>query len=159
MPLSKGFFALSLVSIAVLAGCGQQSETRETTANTTADTAAVAPVAPPTEPAMAGMPQWLAELRQEESAMGESVEQGRVGEVHDRAVKLQTIMKQIGQNPGSATPEQQQQLGEHLIAADRLVNELHDAGDAGDLTKTKAKFQEFQTHLRAIEGVFGVPTP
>ena len=140
--------AVSLVLLAGLAGCGPQRETAETTADTTA-------AAPP--PATGtGAPAWVAQVRQGEAELGQIVEQGRLNEVHDQALKLQTALKQIADQ---ATPEQRQQLTEHLAAADRLADELHDAADAGDLTKTKAKYQEFKTHLRAIEGVFGVTAP
>lgn len=142
--------AASVGLLVVLAGCGQRRETAETTADTTA----VAPVTPPATEA--GGPAWVAQVRQGEAELGQIVEQGRLNEVHDQALKLQTTLKQIADQ---ATPEQRQQLTEHLAAADRLADELHDAADAGDLTKTKAKFQEFKTHLRAIEGVFGVTAP
>lgn len=141
--------AVSLVLLAVMAGCGQRE-----TAQMTADTTAVAPVTPPATET--GAPAWVAQVRQSEAELGQIVEQGRLNEVHDQALKLQATMKQIADQ---ATPEQRQQLTEHLAAADRLADELHDAADAGDLTKTKAKFQEFKTHLRAIEGVFGVTAP
>ena len=139
--------AVSLVLLAALWGCGQKRETAETTSDTTA----VAPVTPPSTET--GGPAWVAQVQQGEAELGQIVEQGRLNEVHDQALKLQTTLKQIADQ---ATPEQRQQLTEHLAAAGRLADELHDAADAGDLTKTKAKFQEFKTHLRAIEGVFGV---
>lgn len=143
-------YAVSVALLAVLVGCGQQRETAETTADTTA----AAPVTPPATET--GGPAWVAEARQGEAELEQMVEQGRLNEVHDQALKLQTTLKQISDQ---ATPEQRQLLTEHLAAADRLADELHDAADAGDLTKTKAKFQEFKTHLRAIEGVFGVTAP
>ena len=143
-------YAVSVALLAVLAGCGQQRETAETTADTTA----AAPVTPPATET--GGPAWVAQARQGEAELEQMVEQGRLNEVHDQALKLQATLKQI---PDQATPEQRQQLTEHLAAADRLADELHDASDAGDLTKAKAKFQEFKTHLRAIEGVFGVTAP
>lgn len=142
--------AVSLGVLVVLAGCGQRRETAETTTDTTA----VAPVTP--QATETGGPAWVAQVRQGEAELGQIVEQGRLNEVHDQALKLQTTLKQIADQ---ATPEQRQQLTEHLVAADRLADQLHDAADAGDLTKTKAKFQEFKTHLRAIEGVFGVTAP
>lgn len=142
--------AASVVLLAVLVGCGQQRERAETTADTTT----VAPVTPPATET--GGPAWVVQVRQGEAELGQIVDQGRLNEVHDQAVKLQTTLKQIADQ---ATPEQRQQLTEHIAAADRLADELHDAADAGDLTKTKAKFQEFKTHLRAIEGVFGVTAP
>lgn len=142
--------AASLLLLAVLAGCGQRRETAETTADTTA----VAPVTPPA--AETGAPAWVIQVRQGEAELGQIVEQGRLNEVHDQALKLQATLKQIADQ---ATPEQSQQLTEHLAAANRLADEFHGAADAGDLTKTKTKFQEFKTHLRAIEGVFGVTAP
>jgi hypothetical protein len=142
--------AVTFVSLALLSGCGGSREASQTV---TSDTAAVTPAVPPPD---ASVPAWVAEVRQGEAQLGQTVEEGRLGEVHDQAVKLQGLLKQISGQAGSLTPEQRHQLTDHLAAADRLVDELHDAGDAGDLTKAKAKFQEFQTHVRAIEGVFGV---
>lgn len=140
---------VTLVSIALLSGCGRSPENQ----TATGDTATVTPVVPAPD---ASVPAWVAEVRQGEAQLGQIVEQGRLGEVHDQAVKLQGMLKQVSGQAGSLTPEQRQQLTDHLAAADRLVDELHDAGDAGDLSKTKTKFHEFKTHLRAIEDVFGV---
>ena len=142
--------AVSVALLAVLVGCGQQRETAETTADTTA----AAPVTPPATET--GGPAWVAQARQGEAELEQMVVEGRLNEVHDQALKLQATLKQISDQ---ATPEQRQQLTEHLAAADRLADELHDAADAGDLTKAKARLQEFKTHLRAIEGVFGVTAP
>lgn len=142
--------AMSLGLLAVLVGCGQRHETAETTTDTTA----AAPVTPPATET--GGHAWVAQVRQGEAELGQIVEQGRLNEVHEQVLKLQATLKQIADQ---ATPEQRQQLTEHLAAADRLADELHDAADAGDLTKTKGKFQEFKTHLRAIESVFGVTAP
>ena len=141
----------ALFVLALLAGCGggQQREAVETPA----DTAAMAPAMPTSE---TGVPNWMAELRQGEAALAQSVEQGRLGEVHDQAMNIQSRLKQVADQ---ASPDQRQQLTEHVAAADRLAGELHDAADAGDLTMAKAKLQEFKTHLRAIEGVFGVAAP
>ena len=149
MQSLKAVCVAGLTVLAVL-GCGQRNET----AQTTSETQTAPPVTtPPTE---TGAPAWVAQVRQCETELGQIVEQGRLNEVHDQALKLQATLKGIADQ---ATPEQRQQLTDHLAAADRLADELHDAADAGDLTKTKAKYQEFKTHLRAIEGVFGVPAP
>ena len=145
----KAVCATGLVIVAVASGCGQQRQASETTQDTTA-------VAPLTPPASVPVTPGMAQLQQGEAQLDQIVEQGRLNEVHDQAGKIQATLKQVADQ---ATPEQRQQLTEHLAAANRLADELHDAADAGDLTKTKAKLQEFKTHLRAIEGVFGVTTP
>ena len=152
MPISKGLVALTIASIALLSGCGQTRQTSETST----ETPAAVPAVPSPEPTASG---WVAELHQEEAALAHMVEEGRLGEVHGQAVKLQAVLTRIGEQAKELTPAQQQQLNEHIRGANVLVDEIHDAGDAGDLTKIKAKHQEFQTHLRAIEGVFGVATP
>ena len=156
MNAPRNWILLGLAMLTLLGGCGRNQQTSETATDTTA--LAPPPVSTP-EPTASGAPAWVAELRHGEAALGQIVEQGRLGEVHDQAAKLQTQLKQVAAQGTSLTAEQKQQLDEHLAAADRLVDELHDAGDAGDLTKTKAKFQEFQTHLRAVESVFGVANP
>ena len=145
--------AAIFVSLVLLSGCGGSREASQTA---TSDTAAVAPAVPPPD---ASVPAWVSEVRQGEARLGQTVEDGRLGEVHDQAHKLQGLLKQVSNQAGSLTPEQRRQLTDHLAAADRLVDELHDAGDSGDLTKTRTKFQEFQTHLRSSEGVFGVTAP
>lgn len=155
MKSPRKWIALSFAALVLVAGCGRNQQTSETATDTTA---LPPPVTTP-EPTSSGEPAWVAELRQGEAALGQIVEQGRLGEVHGQAVKLQTLLKQVAAQGSNLTPEQKQQLDGHLAAADQVVDQLHDAGDAGDLTQTKAKFQEFQTHLRAVEGVFGVPTP
>ena len=155
MHFPKGSYWLAFAVIAVVAGCGQKQETSQTTAD--APPAATAVPAP--EPTATDAPAWVAELRQKERALGQSIDQAQLGNVHDQAVELNALLKPVSEQAGSLGPDQHQQLNEHLSAATRLADELHSAGDAGDLTKAKAKFLEFQTHLRAIEGVFGVATP
>ncbi len=152
MHSAKVFLAVSFVAIGLLTGCSQRSETSQATADTTA-------VAPYTPQAEAGLPDWVGQIRQGETELGQMVEQGRLSEVHAQAGKLQGALKQVSELAASLTPDLRQQVTGHVAAADRLVAELHDAGDAGDLTKAKAKFREFQTHLRAIEGVYGVIAP
>lgn len=155
MSISKKLVALTIVSIALLSGCGQTRQTSQTAT----ETPSAVPVVPSSEPTATGTPAWIAELQREETALGQMVEQGRLGEVHGQAEKLQALLIRIEKPATDLTPAQQQQLDEHIRASGALVNEIHNAGDAGDLTKVKAKHQEFQTHLRAIEGVFGVATP
>jgi hypothetical protein len=155
MHSSERLFAVAFTALALIAGCGQKQETSQTSIDTTA----VAPAMPPPEAMPSGTPAWVAQIRQGEAELGRTVEEGRLGEVHDQAVKLQGLLKEVSAQAGSLAPDQQQQLNGHVSAAGRVVDELHDAGDAGDLTKTRAKFQEFQTYLRAIEGLFGVAAP
>ena len=155
MNSPRKWIALSFAALALVAGCSRNQQTSETATDTTA---AAPPVSTP-EPSSTGSPAWVAELHQDEAALAQIVEQGRLKEVHDQALKFEDVLKQATAQASSLTPEQQQQLNEHVSSANRLADELHDAADAGDLTKTKAKFQEFQTHLRAVEGVFGVATP
>ncbi len=155
MHFPKGYFALAFMAIALVAGCSQK---QETTPSTT-DTPPAATAVPAPEPAAAGAPTWVAQLRQKEMALGQSIDQGKLGDVHDQSVELNTLLKPVSEQAASLRADQQQQLNEHLSAATRKADELHAAGDAGDLTKAKAKFIELQTHLRAIEGVFGVATP
>jgi hypothetical protein len=145
--------AVLVLSLGLIGGCGQGS-----TENTSTETAAPPPSSVPS-PVVAGVPAWATELRQGEAQLGQTIEQGRLGEVHDQAVRLQGMLQQVVAQAGTLDATQQQTLQEHTTAADRLVDELHDAGDSGDLTTTRTKFQEFQTHLRAIESVFGVPAP
>ena len=140
-------------TLALLAGCSPKTDTTRT-ADTTpapAETTAAAPATP------AGAPAWVAGVRQGEAALKETIEQGRLAEVHDRAHAIQDALAAV--EPGALDAAGQQQLQEHIAAAKRLVDELHNAGDAGDLSGTRAKFEEFQTHVRAIEGLFGVAAP
>ena len=155
MHFSKGYSALALVLIVLVAGCGQQ---QESSSSTTEAPPASTP-APSPEPTAAGVPPWVAALRQKEMALRQSIDQGQLGNLHDQSVELNALLKPVSEQAGTLAADQQQQLNEHLSAATRLADELHSAGDAGDLTKAKAKFMEFQTHLRAIEGVFGVAAP
>lgn len=156
MPIAKGLVALTITSIALLLmGCGQTRQTSQTST----ETPATVPAVPSPDPTASGSPAWVAELQQEEAALADMVEAGRLSEVHGQAVKLQAVLTRIREQAKELTPAQQQLLNEHMGGANVLVDEIHEAGDAGDLTKIKAKHQEFQTHLRAIKGVFGVATP
>lgn len=147
---------IGLTVIAVVAGCEQNQQSGQTS-----QTETPAQTAPPaTTPAPdAATPAWVTQVRQGESQLVTSVEQGRLAEVHDQAVKLEAVLQQVSDQAGSLSADQRQQVTEHIAGAKQLVNELHDAADAGDLTKAKSKLEEFRTHLRAIEGVFGVAAP
>lgn len=136
-------------TLVALTGCGAERETASPPPP--ADT-----TAPATAAADPGTPEWLAELRAEEAALVAAIEQGRLGQVHDLAHRIQSALKAAAQ---SGTPEQRAALAPHLAAADRLTDQLHRAADAGDLTTTKARLTELRTHLRAIEGVLGVAAP
>ncbi len=145
---------MALATAALVGGCGQNRQTEQSgQVEAPVETAAPAPTLDASTPA------WVTQVRQGETELSQAVEQGRLGEVHDQAVKLGGVLKQVADQAGNLSPDQRQQLNEHLAAANRLVGEMHDAADAGDLTKSQGKLQEFRTHLRAIEGVFGVAAP
>jgi predicted outer membrane protein len=150
-------FLIAGVALALLAGCGQKSDTSSTTETSSAPAETTA--AAPSMEAPAGAPAWVAGVRQSEAALKATIEQGRLAEVHDRAHEIETALATVGEQSTSLGAEQQQQFNDHLAAAKRLVDELHNAADGGDLSTTRAKFEEFSTHVRAIEGLFGVPTP
>ncbi len=155
MQVSNRILALAFASLALVAGCGQDRQTQQTSTETPAP---VTDVSAPESTTTTG-PAWVADLLRSEAALGETVDQGRLAEVHDKAMGLQSLLKQVAEQVTTLAPEQQQMLKEHLDGSSRLMDELHDAGDAGDLTKAKAKFLEFQTHMRAIEGAFGAARP
>lgn len=135
-------------TLVALAGCGAE---RETASPPPPDTMASAPAA-----ADPGVPEWLAELRAEEAGLVAAIEQGRLGQVHDLAHRIQSALKAAAQ---SGTSEQRAALAPHVADADRLTDQLHHAADAGDLSTTRARLTELRTHLRAIEGILGVPAP
>lgn len=151
MLSSRCLVVAAAMSLGVLAGCGSNREA----AQPAVDTTAVEPVRPPG----AESPSWLAEVRQRESELERIIEQGQLAQVHGQAEKIQALLKQVAAQSSDLSEDRRQQVATHLGAAGRLVDELHDAGDAGDLTTTRAKFQEFQTHVRALEGAFGVSQP
>ena len=144
-------------ALALIAGCGSNTKTSSTTDTSPAPVETTA--AAPSLEAPAGAPAWVASVRQGEAALRETIEQGRLAEVHDRAHALEEALTDAGNQASALSAEQQQQFNDHLAAAKRLVDELHNAGDSGDLSGTRAKFEEFTTHIRAIESLFGVPTP
>lgn len=156
MRLLPRLASLTLLSAAavVLAGCGRATNDE----TTTVDTLAAAP--PAAQPApLDGAPAWVAEVRQREAQLAAIVEEGRLGEVHDQAHAIQGTLETVSAQTGTLAADQQERLAGHVGEARRLVDELHNAGDAGDLTQTRAKFEEFRVHLRAIEGLFGVAAP
>lgn len=148
---------IGLAAVAVIAGCGGQNRETEQTSQTETPAQTAPPAATPAPDA--STPTWVTQLRQGEAQLVTTVEQGRLGEVHDQAVKLGAVLKQVSDQAGNLSADQRQQLTQHIAGANKLVDELHDAADASDLTKTKSKLEEFRTHLRAIEGVFGVAAP
>ena len=148
---SRSLYAAAVMTLVVLTGCGSNRETAQSAVDT--------PAVESTPPPQTAGPSWLAEVRQHEAELGGSVEQGRLSEVHDHAEKISALLKQAADPSSGLTEDQRLQIRPHLDAAGRLTDELHHAGDAGDLTLTRTKFQEFQTHLRAIEGVFGITQP
>lgn len=148
---SRSLLAATVMTLVVLTGCGSNREA----AQSVVDTTAVEPIPPPQTEG----PSWLAEVRQHEAELGQNIEQGKLSGVHDHAEKIQALLKQATDLSSGLSEHHRLQLKPHLDAAGRLSDELHNAGDAGDLTLTRAKFQEFQIRLRAIEGVFGIAQP
>jgi hypothetical protein len=130
------------------AGCARKDETVETPESTSSQ----APAPSPT-PAAANSAQILTELRQHETELAQIVEQGRLNEVHGKVEAINTLLAAVPDRATDLPEASRAQLRERAASAAKMVDALHDAGDAGDLSATKTHLGHFQADLREIENI------
>ncbi len=144
----------SLVIAAVVlglfsAGCAREDETARTPEATTPPASAPPPAESPT-PAAGSSAQVAAELRQHESALAQSVEQGRLGEVHDHVDALGTVLSAAPDRATDLSEGSRTQLRQRAAAAKTMADAVHDASDTGDLSAAKTHFRHLQAELLEV---------
>lgn len=77
----------------------------------------------------------------------------QLGEVHKKAFAIRDLLIAAADK---VDPSMKAALQPHLDAVRSTASALDEAGDSGDLAKTKSEYQKLQSHLKAIEGALGV---
>ena len=91
-------------------------------------------------------------MEDEEHQLEQLIANGQLNEVHKKAFAVRDLAVAIA---AQSTGAQKTALEPHVAGIRTVAGELDEAGDSGDLAKTKSVFARFQTHLDAIESVLG----
>ena len=95
----------------------------------------------------------VSRIHVEESELAEIIANAQLNEVHKKAFAIRDLVAAAASQAGAS---EKTALEPHVAEVGTIAGELDEAGDSGDLAKTKSKFQELKIHLRAIESVLGV---
>lgn len=94
----------------------------------------------------------VARIHTEESELEQIITSARLKEVHEKAFAIRDLAVATASQAPAA---QQAALEAHVGEIRKLADALDEAGDSGDLARTKSEFGELQKHLRAFESVLG----
>lgn len=89
----------------------------------------------------------------EEHQLEQIIANAKLSDVHKKAFAIRDL---VAAAADKASPSQKTALQPHVEEVRTVASALDEAGDSGDLARTKSEFKKLQMHLRAIEGVLGV---
>jgi hypothetical protein len=98
----------------------------------------------------------FARIHEQEGQLEQVIASGQLNEVHRKAFAIRDL---VAAAAAQAPASQQAALEPHVGEVRTIADALDEAGDSGDLAKTKSEFQELKTHLRTIESVLGAGAP
>ena len=154
----RGFLLLAAgLFVFVSAGCAKKES------STSSSTEQAAPVTETTTPRSHGeegeqvntsgsVADLVGRIHDEESQLGQIIANAQLNEVHKKAFAIRDL---VAAAASQADASHKSALEPHVAEVRTIAGELDEAGDSGDLAKTKSKFEELKTHLRAIESVLG----
>ena len=137
----------------------QQSTPAPSTAEQPSETKAVheSTAAEPV-PATGSSVDLMAKAHEHESELGRIIQDGQLAEVHKHTFAIRDLVAAAVERAANISEPQKTELNRHLVEVRTLAGELDEAGDSGNLSKTKSLFAEFQAHLRATEKILGLST-
>lgn len=147
------FVLFGIVMGVVVTGCAKKSETVQTSETTTPQASTPTPVVEPPAAAGGSSAVLLSELKQQESELGQIIEQGRMGDVHGKIDALGALLKATPDRATDVPEASRARLRERALEAAKMADAIHVAGDKGDLSGTKTHFGHLQTELREIESI------
>ena len=164
MRFLAGLLPLTVV-MALAAGCAKKDSSTSSAAQTPTETSAPSASAP----AAAGehvagegeqistdgsASDIMARVGNEETALEQIITNAQLNVVHQKAFAIRDLVVAAAAKatlPAAEKPK----LDEHVSKIKSLASELDEAGDAGNLGKTKTEFAELQGELKAIRQLLG----
>lgn len=154
-----------MVVVALAAGCSKKESSTSSSSQPPAETNAPSASAPtPTEGHVAGegeqvstegsASEVLARADQVENELSQVIANGQLNVVHQKAFAIRDLVVAAAGKATIAAADKAK-LDDHVAKIKSLASELDEAGDAGNLSKTKAEFAEFRTELQAVRQLLG----
>ena len=95
----------------------------------------------------------ISRVHDEERELDRIIASAQLGDVHKKAFAIRDLVVAAADKAGES---KKAALQPHLEAVRSIASALDEAGDAGDLARTKSEHQKLQTHVKAIEDALGV---
>lgn len=95
----------------------------------------------------------MGRVHDEEHELDQIIASAQLSDVHKKAFAIRDLLVAAADK---ADPSKKAGLQPHLDAVKATASALDEAGDSGDLAKTKSEYQKLLTHVKAIEGALGV---
>jgi pectate lyase len=164
MRILAGFLS-ALVVLTLGAGCAKK-DTSTTATQTPSETSAPPSAAPPAasgehvagegeQISTAGSAsEIMARADQEETELNQIITNAQLNVVHQKAFAIRDLVAAAA-DKATITGADKAKLAEHVSKIKSLASDLDAAGDAGNLSKTKAEFADLQAELQAIRQLLG----
>lgn len=148
--------------LAILAGCTRKQEQSASSTTTPPAEATSAGTTPPpghegataqvsTEGSVADL---IARINREEASLDQIIADAQLSSVHVKAFAVRDLAVAAADR-AQLTGGAKATLDHHIDRIRSLAGALDEAGDAGDLSKTKARQAEFHTELQALNRLLG----
>ena len=92
-------------------------------------------------------------VHEQETQLQQIIADAKLADVHKKAFAIRDLVTAAAANATGLTAAQKTALDGHVAEVGSLAGELDEAGDSGNLAKTKTLFAGLQTHLRATEAM------
>ncbi len=92
-------------------------------------------------------------VHDQEHELEQIIASAQLGDVHKKAFAIRDLLMAAADK---TDPSKKAALQLHLDAVRSTASALDEAGDSGDLAKTKSEYQNLQAHVKAIEDALGV---
>ena len=163
MRIVIGLLSLSVV-LALAAGCAKKESSSSAT-QSAAETSASSAAPPRTaEEHVAGegekvstegsATEIISRVGHEETELEQIIANAQLKVVHMKAFAIRDLVVAAA-DKATITGAEKAKLDEHVSKIKSLASELDEAGDAGNLSKTKTEFADLRAELQAIRQILG----
>ncbi len=95
-------------------------------------------------------------VHEQETQLQQIIADAKLADVHKKAFAIRDLVTAAAAKATGLSAAQKTALDGHVDEVGSMAGELDEAGDSGNLAKTKTLFAGLQTHLRATEAVLGL---
>ena len=95
----------------------------------------------------------IARVHEQEHELDQIIASAQLTDVHKKAFAIRDLLTAAVDR---ADPSKKAALQPHIDAVKATASELDEAGDSGDLAKTKSNYETLKMHVKAIEDALGV---